>query len=99
MSHRSEGRVILLVDAGYNGSPIGGNGTSMALVGAYILAGELAISDGSYQEAFALSEHVMRCQRFAKWDKESRSCDVKSTNLSDRSAPQLAASPAHARGP
>ena len=37
----SQGRVVLLGDAGYCGSPMGGNGTSMALVGAYILAGEL----------------------------------------------------------
>lgn len=36
------GRVVLLGDAGYCGSPLAGLGTSMALVGAYVLAGELA---------------------------------------------------------
>lgn len=36
------GRVALLGDAGYCGSPLTGMGTSLALVGAYVLAGELA---------------------------------------------------------
>ena len=38
----TRGRVVLLGDAGYCGSPLAGLGTSMALVGAYVLAGELA---------------------------------------------------------
>ena len=38
----SRGRVALLGDAGYRGSPLSGQGTSLALVGAYVLAGELA---------------------------------------------------------
>ncbi|TCN56051.1 2-polyprenyl-6-methoxyphenol hydroxylase-like FAD-dependent oxidoreductase [Rhodococcus sp. SMB37] len=38
----SAGRVALLGDAGYCGSPLSGMGTAMALVGAYLLAGELA---------------------------------------------------------
>ncbi|MBO0852885.1 MAG: FAD-dependent monooxygenase [Nocardia sp.] len=36
------GRVTLAGDAGYCGSPMTGMGTAMALVGAYILAGEIA---------------------------------------------------------
>ena len=36
------GRVALRGDAGYCGSPLTGMGTSLALVGAYVLAGELA---------------------------------------------------------
>jgi len=36
------GRIALLGDAGYCGSPLAGLGTSMSLVGAYVLAGELA---------------------------------------------------------
>lgn len=36
------GRVALAGDAGYCGSPLTGMGTSLALVGAYVLAGELA---------------------------------------------------------
>jgi 2-polyprenyl-6-methoxyphenol hydroxylase-like FAD-dependent oxidoreductase len=38
----SRGRVVLLGDAGYCPTPLTGLGTSLALVGAYILAGELA---------------------------------------------------------
>ena len=37
----SPGRVTLAGDAGYCASPLSGMGTSLALVGAYILAGEL----------------------------------------------------------
>jgi 2-polyprenyl-6-methoxyphenol hydroxylase-like FAD-dependent oxidoreductase len=46
------GRIVLLGDAGYCGSPLAGLGTSMSLVGAYVLAGELA-SGVSPAEAFA----------------------------------------------
>ncbi|OIN78558.1 hypothetical protein BMG05_22590 [Mycobacterium malmoense] len=37
----SLGRVTLIGDAGYCASPLSGMGTSLALVGAYVLAGEL----------------------------------------------------------
>jgi 2-polyprenyl-6-methoxyphenol hydroxylase-like FAD-dependent oxidoreductase len=40
----SAGRVTLLGDAGYCPSPLSGQGTSLALVGAYVLAEELARS-------------------------------------------------------
>ncbi|HET6733201.1 FAD-dependent monooxygenase [Mycobacterium sp.] len=42
----SSGRVTLAGDAGYCASPLSGMGTSLALVGAYILAGELGPADG-----------------------------------------------------
>ena len=38
----SQGRAVLLGDAGYCPSPLTGLGTSLALVGTYVLAGELA---------------------------------------------------------
>jgi 2-polyprenyl-6-methoxyphenol hydroxylase-like FAD-dependent oxidoreductase len=41
MDSWSSGRVTLVGDAGYCASPLSGMGTSLALVGAYILAGEL----------------------------------------------------------
>jgi 2-polyprenyl-6-methoxyphenol hydroxylase-like FAD-dependent oxidoreductase len=41
MDHWSIGRVALVGDAGYCCSPLSGQGTSVALLGAYILAGEL----------------------------------------------------------
>ncbi|GAA1332625.1 FAD-dependent monooxygenase [Pseudonocardia xinjiangensis] len=56
----SAGRVVLLGDAGYCPSPLTGLGTSLALVGAYVLAGELAASDGDHRAAFARYEQVMR---------------------------------------
>ncbi len=46
-------RVVLLGDAGYSGSPLAGLGTSTALVAAYVLAGELAMSPGDPAAAFA----------------------------------------------
>jgi 2-polyprenyl-6-methoxyphenol hydroxylase-like FAD-dependent oxidoreductase len=41
----SRGRVTLVGDAGYCASPLSGMGTSLALVGAYVLAGELGPAD------------------------------------------------------
>ncbi|WP_433239612.1 FAD-dependent monooxygenase [Streptosporangium sp. CA-135522] len=60
MESWSRGRVVLLGDAGYCGSPLSGNGTAMALVGAYVLAGELAAAGGEHRTAFARYEEVMR---------------------------------------
>ncbi|WP_370331612.1 FAD-dependent monooxygenase [Mycolicibacterium hippocampi] len=41
----SAGRVALVGDAGYCASPLSGMGTSLALVGAYVLAGELGAAE------------------------------------------------------
>ncbi|TCO65095.1 FAD-dependent monooxygenase [Actinocrispum wychmicini] len=59
MEHFTHGRVALLGDAGYCASPLSGMGTSLALVGAYVLAGELA-SAVDHQTAFARYEDEMR---------------------------------------
>ncbi|MFC4910669.1 FAD-dependent monooxygenase [Actinomadura gamaensis] len=56
----SKGRVVLLGDAGYCGSPASGQGTSMAMVGAYVLAGELEQADGDHGKAFAAYETELR---------------------------------------
>lgn len=67
----SRGRVALLGDAAYCPSPMSGMGTSLALVGAYVLAGELATaSPDDYAAAFGryqdqLLEAVKRAQKFA----------------------------------
>ncbi|HTQ19945.1 FAD-dependent monooxygenase [Mycobacterium sp.] len=45
MDSWSSGRVTLVGDAGYCASPLSGMGTSLALVGAYVLAGELGPAD------------------------------------------------------
>ena len=51
-------RVVLLGDAGYCGTPLAGMGTSMSLVGAYVLAGELAAAK-TPEEAFAAYQREM----------------------------------------
>ena len=48
----SRGRFALAGDAGYCGSPLAGHGTALSLVGAYVLAGELAAADGDHLRAF-----------------------------------------------
>lgn len=60
MDSWSKGRVVLLGDAGYCGSPLSGQGTSMALVGAYVLAGELKAAGGDHGAAFANYEKELR---------------------------------------
>lgn len=54
------GRVALLGDAAFGASPASGQGTSMALVGAYVLAGELAAAHGDHRAGFAGYEREMR---------------------------------------
>ncbi|MDB5218296.1 MAG: FAD-binding monooxygenase [Myxococcaceae bacterium] len=56
----SRGRVVLLGDAGYCATPLTGLGTSLAVVGAYVLAGELASADGDHEVAFARYESALR---------------------------------------
>ncbi|MFI6167650.1 FAD-dependent monooxygenase [Nocardia sp. NPDC051052] len=56
----SKGRVVLLGDAGYCSSPLTGNGTAMALIGAYVLAGEIATHAGDPEQALARYEEVLR---------------------------------------
>jgi 2-polyprenyl-6-methoxyphenol hydroxylase-like FAD-dependent oxidoreductase len=52
MDRWSKGRVALVGDAGYCCSPLSGQGTSVALLGAYILAGELQAAGGDYEKGF-----------------------------------------------
>ncbi|MFE0020468.1 FAD-dependent monooxygenase [Amycolatopsis sp. NPDC059021] len=53
-------RVTLVGDAGYGPSPLSGQGTSLALVGAYVLAGELRAAHGDHGTAFARYTEIMR---------------------------------------
>lgn len=55
----SQGRVVLLGDAAY-GNTLGGFGTGLAVVGAYVLAGELAAAGGDHRAAFAEYERQFR---------------------------------------
>jgi 2-polyprenyl-6-methoxyphenol hydroxylase-like FAD-dependent oxidoreductase len=66
----ASGRVALLGDAAYGGT-LGGQGTPLAIVGAHVLAGELAAAGGDHRAAFARYEACMRpyatsCQRGAE---------------------------------
>ncbi|WP_103355229.1 FAD-dependent monooxygenase [Amycolatopsis sp. CA-128772] len=54
----SAGRVVLVGDAGYCASALSGQGTSLALVGAYVLAQELGRA--GHEDAFAAYETRMR---------------------------------------
>jgi 2-polyprenyl-6-methoxyphenol hydroxylase-like FAD-dependent oxidoreductase len=77
----SRGRVALLGDAAYCPSPLSGMGSGLAVVGAYVLAGELATAlradpAGGAHRALGRYEQVMRqyvtgCQRMgeglARW--------------------------------
>jgi 2-polyprenyl-6-methoxyphenol hydroxylase-like FAD-dependent oxidoreductase len=64
MASFSHGRVTLVGDAGYCASPLSGMGTSLAVVGAYVLAGELGPADGldgeRIRSALPRYETVMR---------------------------------------
>ena len=52
MSRYTEGRVALVGDSAY-GNALGGFGTGLAVVGAYVLAGELHRADGDATTGFA----------------------------------------------
>ncbi|WP_066951625.1 FAD-dependent monooxygenase [Microtetraspora fusca] len=56
----SRGRVALVGDAAYCPSSLSGMGTGLALVGAYVLAGELAAARGDHRVAFARYEQTLR---------------------------------------
>jgi 2-polyprenyl-6-methoxyphenol hydroxylase-like FAD-dependent oxidoreductase len=56
----SKGRVTLVGDAGYCPSPFTGQGSSLAVVGAYILACELGRHRDDHEAAFAACEKRMR---------------------------------------
>jgi len=67
----SRGRVTLVGDAGYCPGPAVGGSTSIAVLGAYVLAGELAQANGDYARAFAayeqqMADPVRRSRAFAR---------------------------------
>jgi 2-polyprenyl-6-methoxyphenol hydroxylase-like FAD-dependent oxidoreductase len=67
----SRGRVTLVGDAGYCPGPAVGGSTSTSVLGAYILAGELARAGADYPRAFAayeqqMGEAVRRSRAFAR---------------------------------
>ena len=56
----SSGRVTLVGDAGYCPGPAVGGSTSLAVLGAYVLASELARAGGDHNRAFTAYEQEMR---------------------------------------
>ncbi|GAB2592545.1 FAD-dependent monooxygenase [Microlunatus antarcticus] len=65
MDRYTRGRVALLGDAAY-GNTLGGFGTGLAIVGAYVLAGELARAGGDHTVAFARYEEFRRYARVSQ---------------------------------
>jgi 2-polyprenyl-6-methoxyphenol hydroxylase-like FAD-dependent oxidoreductase len=60
MDHWSDRRVTLVGDAAYSPGPAVGGGTSVALIGAHILAHSLRHADGDHTRAFDHYQHAMR---------------------------------------
>jgi 2-polyprenyl-6-methoxyphenol hydroxylase-like FAD-dependent oxidoreductase len=55
----SKGRVVLTGDAAWCATPLAGVGTTLAITGAYVLAGEM-VRNGDVASAFAAYERAMR---------------------------------------
>jgi 2-polyprenyl-6-methoxyphenol hydroxylase-like FAD-dependent oxidoreductase len=68
MDHWSIGRIALVGDAGYCCSPLSGQGTSVALLGAYVLAGELkAATQGDWVDhGHGFVNYFKRFQSYVK---------------------------------
>lgn len=76
MNRWTKGRIALLGDAGYCASPLSGQGNNLALIGAYILAGELKAAQGDHEKAFDRYHSLLRNfvdinQQFGAWVSES----------------------------
>ncbi len=60
MQNWSQDRVALTGDAAFCVSLLAGQGSALAMISAYVLAGELAVAGGQHQEAFARYEARLR---------------------------------------
>jgi 2-polyprenyl-6-methoxyphenol hydroxylase-like FAD-dependent oxidoreductase len=60
MRRWSDGRIVLAGDAAYCPSPLTGQGTSLALVGTFVLAEEIARSTGGLPAAAEAHERRLR---------------------------------------
>jgi len=60
MPNWSRGRVALVGDAAFCVSLLAGQGSALAMVSAYVMAGELAAAHGQHREAFARYEALLR---------------------------------------
>ena len=66
MQNWSRGRVALVGDAAFCVSLLAGQGSALAMIAAYVLAGELNASQGHYERAFASYEARLRSYIGAK---------------------------------
>ncbi|MEV5594953.1 FAD-dependent monooxygenase [Streptomyces sp. NPDC052496] len=82
MDRWSRGRVVLLGDAAHCASPASGQGTGMALVGAYVLAGELA-AEGAPRTADPRTA-------FAAYEAEMRPYVTANQRMAEKFVPQMA---------
>lgn len=94
MDSWSRGRVALLGDAGFCPSPASGQGSSLAMIGAYVLAGELYRANGDHEQAFAayeadLRQHVADTQALAllNRDQMERNGQYAASDESDSTEP------------
>ena len=60
MHNWSKGRIALIGDAAFCVSLLAGQGSALAMISAYVLAGELAQAGGRYQQAFDNYEARLR---------------------------------------
>jgi 2-polyprenyl-6-methoxyphenol hydroxylase-like FAD-dependent oxidoreductase len=60
MENWSKDRITLAGDAGYCPSLLSGKGSTLAMVGSYILAGELKEANGNYSTAFKQYENIFK---------------------------------------
>jgi 2-polyprenyl-6-methoxyphenol hydroxylase-like FAD-dependent oxidoreductase len=62
----SQSRVALVGDAPFCVSSMAGQGSALAMIGAYVLAGELAKAGGRHEQAFGNYEGLLRAYRGSK---------------------------------
>lgn len=60
MQNWSRGRIALVGDAAFCVSLLAGQGSALAMISAYVLAGELAAASGQYQLAFGRYDTLLR---------------------------------------
>jgi 2-polyprenyl-6-methoxyphenol hydroxylase-like FAD-dependent oxidoreductase len=94
MDSWSRGRIVLVGDAGYSVSPMTGQGTTVAMVGAYTLAGELAAHRDNLLEGVAsymneLRDYVIRNQDVAVSTSQQSLSDLGTPVPSDLAAEQV----------
>jgi 2-polyprenyl-6-methoxyphenol hydroxylase-like FAD-dependent oxidoreductase len=91
MDRWSTGRVTLVGDAGYSPGPAVGGGTSVAVVGAYVLAQELGRANGDHGAAFRAYEDRIRelVRRSRGIGPTSMKALIPRTPMQVRLAPQL----------